>query len=50
MVRTIVGTLLLIENKDLPPDFMKEILEGKDRTNAGKTVNPHGLTLMKVEY
>lgn len=50
MVRTIVGTLLLIEQKDLPPEFMKVILEGKDRTKAGKTVNPHGLTLMKVEY
>jgi tRNA pseudouridine38-40 synthase len=50
MVRTIVGTLLLIEKNDLPPEFMKQILEGKDRTKAGKTVNPLGLTLMKVEY
>lgn len=50
MVRTIVGTLLLIEKNNLPPEFMKEILEGKDRTKAGKTVNPHGLTLMKIEY
>lgn len=50
MVRTIVGTLLLIEKNNLPPEFMKEILEGKDRTKAGKTVNPYGLTLMKVEY
>lgn len=50
MVRAIVGTLLLIEKKNLPPEFMKEILDGKDRTKAGKTVNPNGLTLMKVEY
>lgn len=50
MVRTIVGTLLLIERKNLPPEFMKEILDGKDRKKAGKTVNPYGLTLMKVEY
>lgn len=50
MVRAIVGTLLLIEKKDLPADFIKEILDGKDRTKAGKTVNPYGLTLMKVEY
>lgn len=50
MVRTIVGTLLLIEKNNLPPETMKNILEGKDRTKAGKTVNPHGLTLMKVEY
>lgn len=50
MVRTIVGTLLLIEKNNLSPEFMKEILDGKDRTKAGKTVNPYGLTLMKVEY
>lgn len=50
MVRTIVGTLLLIEKNNLSPEFMKEILGGKDRTKAGKTVNPYGLTLMKVEY
>lgn len=50
MVRAIVGTLLMIEKNQLPPETMKEILEGKDRKKAGKTVNPHGLTLMKVEY
>ena len=50
MVRAIVGTLLLIERKDLPPETIKEILEGKDRKKAGKTVSPYGLTLMKVEY
>lgn len=50
MVRTIVGTLLMIERNHLPPDFMKKVLESKDRTKAGKTVNPYGLTLMKVEY
>lgn len=50
MVRTIVGTLLLIEKDNLPPEFINEILEGKDRTKAGKTVSPHGLTLLQVEY
>lgn len=50
MVRTIVGTLLMIERNNLPPKIMKDILEGKDRTKAGKTVSPYGLTLMKVEY
>lgn len=50
MVRAIVGTLLLIEKNNLQPDAMKEILEAKDRSRAGKTVNPHGLTLMKVDY
>lgn len=50
MVRAIVGTLLLIERNNLAPEHMKEVLEAKDRAKAGKTVNPHGLTLMKVEY
>lgn len=50
MVRAIVGTLLLIEKYDLGPEFIKEVLDSKDRTKAGKTVSPYGLTLMKVEY
>ena len=50
MVRAIVGTLLMIEKNDLAPEVMKDIMEAKDRSKAGKTVNPHGLTLMKVEY
>lgn len=50
MVRTIVGTLLLIERNCLPAETMQQILESKDRKQAGKTVSPYGLTLMKVEY
>lgn len=50
MVRAIVGTLLMIERNHLPPETMKEVLDSKDRKKAGKTVNPYGLTLMKVEY
>lgn len=50
MVRAIVGTLLLIEKNNSAPETMKMILGAKDRSKAGKTVNPYGLTLMKVEY
>lgn len=50
MVRTIVGTLLMIEHHNFKPEFMKEILEAKDRTKAGPTINPDGLTLMEVGY
>lgn len=50
MVRTIVGTLLMIEKKGLKPELMKEILEAEDRTKAGPTVSPDGLTLIKVGY
>lgn len=50
MVRAIVGTLLMIEKNKLSPETMKIILEATERSKAGKTVNPYGLTLMKVEY
>ena len=50
MVRTIVGTLLEIEGHNLSSIHMKNVLEAKDRTKAGRTVSPYGLTLMKVEY
>lgn len=50
MVRTIVGTLFLIERNNLHPEKIKEILDACDRSKAGKTVSPYGLTLMKVEY
>ena len=50
MVRTIVGTLLKIEGHNLSPWHMKDVLEAKDRSKAGQTVSPYGLTLMKVEY
>ena len=50
MVRTIIGTLLYIEGHNKTSEFMKEVLDSKDRTKAGRTVSPYGLTLMKVEY
>ena len=50
MVRTIVGTLLMIEHNKLEPEFMKDVLEAKDRTKAGPTISPDGLTLIKVGY
>ena len=50
MVRTIVGTLLEIEGHNLEAEHMKYVLESRDRTKAGMTVSPYGLTLMKVMY
>lgn len=50
MVRTIVGTLLMIEKNNLKPEVMKQILDSNDRTKAGPTVSPDGLTLMEVGY
>ena len=50
MVRSIVGTLLEIEGHNLDSTHMLKVLEAKDRTKAGRTVSPYGLTLMKVMY
>jgi len=50
MVRAIVGTLLEIEGHNLKAEHMKEVLETKIRTKAGKNVSPYGLTLMNVIY
>lgn len=50
MVRTIAGTLLMIERNKFRPEFMKEALDAKDRTKAGPTISPDGLTLVKVGY
>lgn len=50
MVRTIVGTLLMIEKDNLAPLAMDEILKSKKRENAGMTASPEGLVLLKVGY
>jgi hypothetical protein len=50
MIRSIVGTLLLMERKDLAPETLKEILESRDKTKAGSTISPEGLALIKVIY
>ena len=50
MIRTIIGTILWIENNKFDPTKMLEILNSKDRKNAGATISPDGLVLMKVIY
>ena len=40
----------MIEKKDLPPTAMGEILKSKMRTQAGPTINPIGLMLIKTGY
>ena len=50
MVRTIIGTLLEIEGHNLKPEYMLEVLESKNRSKAGRTVRPYGLTLVEVSY
>ena len=50
MVRNIVGTMLMLEQKGLPPEEMKKILAALDRKIAGPPAPPEGLFLWKVYY
>lgn len=50
MVRTIIGTILMIEKNSFNPSKMKEILDSKVRKNAGMTISPDGLVLVEVIY
>lgn len=50
MVRIIMGTLILIGEGKRKPDAMRDIILAQDRTKAGKTVDPIGLKLYRVEY
>ena len=50
MVRIIVGTLLRVGSGMQDPEKMPEILEARDRSQAGDTARPQGLTLVKIEY
>ena len=50
MIRSIVGTLLMMERKSLAPETLRDILESRDKTKAGSTISPEGLTLIKVIY
>ena len=50
MIRSIIGTVLMIEKDRLSPSKMDEILKSKDRTKAGQTAEPDGLVLKKVSY
>lgn len=50
MVRIIAGTLIQVGAGMIPPEKIAEILEQKDRSAAGPTAPPHGLTMIGLEY
>ena len=50
MVRIIMGTLLFVGSGKFKPEEIENIIDAKDRQKAGKTVPPHGLYLLSVEY
>ena len=50
MVRIIFGTLLMVGYKKIKPEEIKNIIESKSRTKAGKTMPAEALLMKKVEY
>jgi len=50
MVRNIVGALFLIGRGEKQPIWMKELLDGRDRTQGGVTAKANGLYLLAVTY
>jgi tRNA pseudouridine38-40 synthase len=50
MVRNLVGTLAQIGRGELAAAAAAALLAGRDRTAAGITAPPHGLTLLDVVY
>ncbi|MCC6406545.1 MAG: tRNA pseudouridine(38-40) synthase TruA [Planctomycetes bacterium] len=50
MVRTIAGTLIQVGRGKVAPSEVREILESRERKNAGPTAPPEGLYLVSVLY
>ncbi|HIQ20061.1 MAG TPA: tRNA pseudouridine(38-40) synthase TruA [Planctomycetes bacterium] len=50
MVRAIVGSLVEVGRGARPPEWITEVLAGRDRGRAGPTAPPQGLFLVEVSY
>lgn len=50
MVRAMVGTVIYAAEGKFPPEAVRDILEGKRRTDAGPTAPPGGLYMTKLWY
>ena len=50
MVRTIVGTLVRVGRGLRKPEWVREVLEARDRTAAGENAPAAGLVFWKVQY
>ena len=50
MVRILVGTMLEIGSGKLPQDAIARAINSKNRSDAGPTAPPQGLSLMRVQY
>jgi tRNA pseudouridine38-40 synthase len=50
MVRAIVGTLIQVGLRNIDLTHLEQILESKNRSEAGMSVPAHGLFLSKIVY
>jgi tRNA pseudouridine38-40 synthase len=50
MVRNLVGSLVEVGRGAHPPEWLRQLLDGRDRTRAGPTAPPQGLVLLRVRY
>jgi tRNA pseudouridine38-40 synthase len=50
MVRNLVGALVYVGKGAHPPEWIAELIAGRDRSLAAPTFSPHGLYLSGVEY
>lgn len=50
MVRNIVGSLVLVGKGAREPEWIAELLAGRDRARAAPTFMPDGLYLAKIDY
>jgi tRNA pseudouridine38-40 synthase len=50
MVRNIVGTLLKVGRGERKVEWVKEVLDSKQRKQAGATAEPQGLYFVKAFY
>ena len=50
MVRAIVGTILKLHDKEDCVNQLYQILDARDRSGAGASAPPHGLSLLRVKY
>jgi tRNA pseudouridine38-40 synthase len=50
MVRNIVGCLVYVGKGKHPPEWLRDVLEGRDRKLAAPTFAPDGLYLKRIHY
>jgi tRNA pseudouridine38-40 synthase len=50
MVRAVVGSLVEVGRRRQTPEWIRRVLEARDRSAAGQTAPAHGLFLVDVDY